>query len=73
MKIIIYTFIIFSLINNSVTKTTVIYQNPTPTKFVFNKYRALTESGVNELTMMRNSAIDREYNPKGKGTSIRNE
>jgi len=68
MNMIIYSFILFFLINTSVTKDSFSHQNPTPTKFVFEKYRVLTESGIDELTKMKDSAIDNEYNPSGKGT-----
>ncbi len=68
MKIIFHILITVLFINTYSTENVIKKHNSAPTKFIFNKYRAYTKSGIAELTKMRNSAIDSELYPNGKGT-----
>ncbi len=66
MKTIFYILIIVLFNNTSPFEKAIKKQDSAPTTFIFNKYRALTKSGLNEI---KKSAIDSEYNPNGKGTA----
>jgi hypothetical protein len=70
MKTIFHFLITVLLINTATTGNVIKKHNSEPTQFIFNKYRALTKSGITELAKMKKSAIDSELNPPGKGTNI---
>ncbi|MDT0553498.1 hypothetical protein [Urechidicola vernalis] len=72
MKYINYILIILILVGFSSAKR-LTESNSKPTKFVFKKSMASSQSGISELNSKTDSLINVAYNPKGKDSAINKE